>query len=194
MHPSISEMIDNDHRRNIIIIVGAVGMAVSVGCLLVRVYLRLVVYPPFVWDDFILFVATVGPIPGRYGCSETDISSQVVAIAQSSIIFAATSHGLTGFYLSPNQLYILQPVIPPLSLLYTGYTTGLTGAVPPTQPHPLPPHNLPLQIHHPNRPPPSRPVEIPQPSLLVYPRSMHRMGYIGRGYPSCELRVESLWK
>lgn len=66
MHPTVPpgqsspfEVIDNDHRGAVIIIAGAMGLVLSLGSFLVRLYVRLVLCPPFAYDDFISLAATV---------------------------------------------------------------------------------------------------------------------------------------
>ncbi|KAJ5831698.1 hypothetical protein N7474_000009 [Penicillium riverlandense] len=69
------ETIDNKHHAGIIIITAAICLMISLVCLLIRVYVRIFLNPPWGSDDIILLGATIS------------------AIAESIIIFHATSIG-----------------------------------------------------------------------------------------------------
>ncbi|GFF23535.1 hypothetical protein IFM58399_00326 [Aspergillus lentulus] len=69
------QVVDDLHHGAWIIITAAFGLVVSLVCLLIRVYVRLALSPPFAYDDYVLLGATV------------------VAIAQSTLIFVAVSQG-----------------------------------------------------------------------------------------------------
>lgn len=57
-------VIDDDHRGGIFVIGSAVGIVVSLVCLSIRLYVRLVLCPPFAYDDLILLAATVAFLDG----------------------------------------------------------------------------------------------------------------------------------
>ncbi|RHZ59542.1 hypothetical protein CDV55_101593 [Aspergillus turcosus] len=69
------QVVDDLHHGAWIIITAALGLVVSLVCLLIRLYVRLALSPPFAYDDYVLLGATV------------------VAIAQSTLIFEAVSQG-----------------------------------------------------------------------------------------------------
>ncbi|CAG8895297.1 unnamed protein product [Penicillium egyptiacum] len=69
------ETIDEKHHAGIIIIVAAICLVISLVCLLIRVYVRVFLNPPWGSDDIILLGATIS------------------AIAESIIIFHAASIG-----------------------------------------------------------------------------------------------------
>ncbi|CAG7937323.1 unnamed protein product [Penicillium nalgiovense] len=69
------ETIDDKHHAGIVIIVAAICLVISLVCLLIRVYVRVFLNPPWGSDDIILLGATIS------------------AIAESIIIFHATSIG-----------------------------------------------------------------------------------------------------
>ncbi|OGE56390.1 hypothetical protein PENARI_c003G02958 [Penicillium arizonense] len=69
------ETIDDKHHAGIIIITGAICLMISLVCLLIRVYVRVFLNPPWGSDDIILLGATI------------------FAIAESIIIFHAASIG-----------------------------------------------------------------------------------------------------
>ncbi|KAE8371426.1 hypothetical protein BDV26DRAFT_302787 [Aspergillus bertholletiae] len=69
------ETVDDDHHAGIIIIVSAICLVLSLVCLLIRLYVRFLLSPPFGIDDVILLGATVS------------------AIVESIIIFHASSIG-----------------------------------------------------------------------------------------------------
>ncbi|KAJ5963996.1 uncharacterized protein N7479_003872 [Penicillium vulpinum] len=69
------ETIDDKHHAGIIIITGAICLVISLVCLLIRVYVRAFLNPPWGADDFILLGATIS------------------AIVESIIIFHAASIG-----------------------------------------------------------------------------------------------------
>lgn len=54
------EVIDSDHRGGVIIIVAACSLVLSLVAVLIRVYVRLLLSPPFGLDDHVLLGATVG--------------------------------------------------------------------------------------------------------------------------------------
>jgi len=53
------ETVDAKHQGAFVIITAAFGLSVSLVCLLIRLYVRLVLNPPFSYDDFVLLGATV---------------------------------------------------------------------------------------------------------------------------------------
>lgn len=66
------EVIDGDHRGGVIIIVAACALVLSLVAILIRVYVRLLLSPPFGLDDHVLVVATVGdrkPLNSIYFCA-----------------------------------------------------------------------------------------------------------------------------
>lgn len=69
------EVIDDQHQAGVIIITGAICLSISLVCLLIRLYVRLYLSPPFAYDDYVLLAATA------------------VAIIQSSVLFSAASDG-----------------------------------------------------------------------------------------------------
>jgi hypothetical protein len=91
------QVVDDLHHGAWIIITAAFGLVVSLVCLLIRAYVRLALSPPFAYDDYVLLGATVS-----FGTSLPRVKSQanddfchiqVVAIAQSTLIFVAVSQG-----------------------------------------------------------------------------------------------------
>lgn len=54
------EVIDGDHRGGVIVIVAACALVLSLVAVLIRVYVRLLLSPPFGLDDLVLVGATVG--------------------------------------------------------------------------------------------------------------------------------------
>ncbi|KNG81982.1 hypothetical protein ANOM_010574 [Aspergillus nomiae NRRL 13137] len=69
------QVVDGSHHGAWIIITGALGLVVSLVSLLIRLYVRLVLSPPFAYDDFVLLGATI------------------FAVVQTSLLFGAVSHG-----------------------------------------------------------------------------------------------------
>ncbi|KAJ5093306.1 hypothetical protein N7456_009167 [Penicillium angulare] len=69
------EVVDEFHHGAWIIITAALGMVISLVCFLIRLYVRLMLIPPFARDDFVLLGATV------------------VGIIQSILVFYACSRG-----------------------------------------------------------------------------------------------------
>lgn len=53
------EVVDDYHHAAYIIITAALGLVISLVCFLIRLYVRLMLIPPFASDDFILLGATV---------------------------------------------------------------------------------------------------------------------------------------
>lgn len=53
------QVVDDSHHGAWIIITGALGLVVSLVSFLIRLYVRLVLSPPFAYDDFVLLGATV---------------------------------------------------------------------------------------------------------------------------------------
>ncbi|KAJ6166660.1 hypothetical protein N7470_002107 [Penicillium chermesinum] len=70
------ETIDDKHHAGIIIITGAICLMISLVCLLIRVYVRAFLSPPWGSDDVILLAATI------------------TALSESIVIFQAASIGL----------------------------------------------------------------------------------------------------
>ncbi|OGM43086.1 hypothetical protein ABOM_009200 [Aspergillus bombycis] len=69
------QVVDDSHHGAWIIITGALGLVVSLVSFLIRLYVRLVLSPPFAYDDFVLLGATI------------------FAVVQTSLLFGAVSHG-----------------------------------------------------------------------------------------------------
>ncbi|KAJ5549845.1 hypothetical protein N7535_002212 [Penicillium sp. DV-2018c] len=69
------EVVDDLHHGAWVIITAALGLVVSLVCLLIRLYVRLMLIPPFARDDWILSGATA------------------IAVVQSTLIFYACSRG-----------------------------------------------------------------------------------------------------
>ncbi|CAG8910219.1 unnamed protein product [Penicillium egyptiacum] len=69
------EVVDDLHHGAWVIITAALGLVVSLVCFLIRLYVRLMLIPPFARDDWVLLGATA------------------VAVVQSSLIFYACSRG-----------------------------------------------------------------------------------------------------
>ncbi|KXG47931.1 uncharacterized protein PGRI_018010 [Penicillium griseofulvum] len=69
------EVIDNLHHGGWLIITAAMGLVVSLACFLIRLYVRLMLIPPFARDDWVLMGATA------------------IAVVQSSLVFYACSRG-----------------------------------------------------------------------------------------------------
>lgn len=53
------QVVDDLHHGAWIIITAALGLVVSLVCLLIRLYVRLALSPPFAYDDYVLLGATV---------------------------------------------------------------------------------------------------------------------------------------
>jgi hypothetical protein len=53
------EVIDSQHHAGIIIITAAICLVITLVCLLIRVYVRVLLSPTFGIDDWILLAATV---------------------------------------------------------------------------------------------------------------------------------------
>ncbi|CAI7619773.1 unnamed protein product [Penicillium glandicola] len=69
------EVVDDLHHGAWVIITAALGLVVSLVCFLIRLYVRLMLIPPFARDDWVLLGATV------------------IAVVQSSLVFYACSRG-----------------------------------------------------------------------------------------------------
>ncbi|KAB8247291.1 hypothetical protein BDV35DRAFT_392070 [Aspergillus flavus] len=69
------QVVDDSHHGAWIIITGALGLVVSLVSFLIRLYVRLVLSPPFAYDDFVLLGATI------------------FAVVQTSLLFGAVSQG-----------------------------------------------------------------------------------------------------
>lgn len=90
------QVVDDLHHGAWIIITAAFGLVVSLVCLLIRVYVRLALSPPFAYDDYVLLGATVSfgtGLPRVKTQANEFCHVQVVAIAQSTLIFVAVSQG-----------------------------------------------------------------------------------------------------
>ncbi|GFF26139.1 hypothetical protein IFM61606_09654 [Aspergillus udagawae] len=96
------QVVDDLHHGAWIIITAAFGLVVSLVCLLIRVYVRLALSPPFAYDDYVLLGATV------------------VAIAQSTLIFVAASQGFGTSInlLAQEQINRIQTLITISDILY----------------------------------------------------------------------------
>lgn len=53
------EVVDELHHGAWLIITAALGLVVSIVCFLIRLYVRLMLIPPFARDDWVLLGATV---------------------------------------------------------------------------------------------------------------------------------------
>ena len=53
------QVIDDQHQAGVIIITAAICLSISLVCLLIRLYVRLYLSPPFAYDDYVLLGATV---------------------------------------------------------------------------------------------------------------------------------------
>jgi hypothetical protein len=53
------EVVDDLHHGAWVIITAALGLVVSLVCFLIRLYVRLMLIPPFARDDWVLLGATV---------------------------------------------------------------------------------------------------------------------------------------
>ncbi|KAJ5518552.1 hypothetical protein N7453_000974 [Penicillium expansum] len=69
------EVVDDLHHGAWLIITAALGLVVSLVCFLIRLYVRLMLIPPFARDDWVLLGATA------------------IAVVQSSLVFYACSRG-----------------------------------------------------------------------------------------------------
>ncbi|KAJ5669388.1 hypothetical protein N7462_010458 [Penicillium macrosclerotiorum] len=89
------EVVDEYHHGAWIIITVALGLVVSVVCFLIRLYVRLMLIPPFARDDFVLLGATI------------------VAGVQSTLIFYACSlgFGTSMIFLDDTRLNQIQTLI-----------------------------------------------------------------------------------
>ncbi|KAF4260989.1 hypothetical protein LV164_000063 [Aspergillus fumigatus] len=103
------QVVDDLHHGAWIVITAAFGLVVSLVCLLIRVYVRLALSPPFAYDDYVLLGATV------------------VAIVQSTLIFVAVSEGFGTSIdlLVQEQINRIQTVRQPAS--YTARDSTLTS-------------------------------------------------------------------
>jgi hypothetical protein len=112
------QVVDDLHHGAWIIITAALGLVVSLVCLLIRLYVRLALSPPFAYDDYVLLGATVSlhKTPVYILLMTSDI--QVVAIAQSTLIFEAVSQGFgtSISVLAQEQINRIQTVRKPQSL------------------------------------------------------------------------------
>ncbi|KAJ5105258.1 hypothetical protein NUU61_002605 [Penicillium alfredii] len=89
------EVVDDDHHSAWVIITAALGLVVSLACFLIRLYVRLVLIPPFARDDFVLLGATI------------------LAGIQSTLMFYACSRGFgtSITLLQPGRLDQIQTLI-----------------------------------------------------------------------------------
>ncbi|KAJ5710386.1 hypothetical protein N7488_004542 [Penicillium malachiteum] len=89
------EVIDDHHHGGLIIISTALGLVVSLACFLIRLYVRLMLIPPFARDDFVLLGATV------------------FGVIQSILVFYACSRGFgtSLSLLKENRLNQIQALI-----------------------------------------------------------------------------------
>jgi hypothetical protein len=53
------EVVDELHHAAWVIIIAALGLVISLVCFLIRLYVRLMLIPPFARDDWVLLGATV---------------------------------------------------------------------------------------------------------------------------------------
>lgn len=53
------EVVDELHHAAWVIIIAALGLVISLVCFLIRLYVRLMLIPPFALDDWVLLGATV---------------------------------------------------------------------------------------------------------------------------------------
>ncbi|KAE8311747.1 hypothetical protein BDV41DRAFT_322935 [Aspergillus transmontanensis] len=96
------QVVDDSHHGAWIIITGALGLVVSLVSFLIRLYVRLVLSPPFAYDDFVLLGATI------------------FAVVQTSLLFVAVSHGFGTAIdlLQHDQVYNIQTLITVSDILY----------------------------------------------------------------------------
>ncbi|KAJ5319277.1 uncharacterized protein N7506_011981, partial [Penicillium brevicompactum] len=89
------EVVDDLHHGAWVIITAALGLVVSLVCFLIRLYVRLLLIPPFARDDWVLLGATA------------------VAVIQASLVFYACSRGFgTSISLLENgRLHQIQTLI-----------------------------------------------------------------------------------
>jgi hypothetical protein len=59
------QVIDDQHHGGLIVIAGAICLSISLVCLLIRLYVRLILSPPFAHDDYVLLGATVSANPSN---------------------------------------------------------------------------------------------------------------------------------
>ncbi|KAE8392373.1 hypothetical protein BDV23DRAFT_192545 [Aspergillus alliaceus] len=96
------QVVDDYHHGAWIIITCALGLVVSLVSLFIRLYVRLVLSPPFAYDDFLLLGATI------------------FAVIQTSLLFAAVTQGFGTSIrlLQPNQIYNIQTLLTVSDILY----------------------------------------------------------------------------
>ncbi|KAE8146686.1 hypothetical protein BDV25DRAFT_46956 [Aspergillus avenaceus] len=96
------QVVDDSHHGAWIIITAALGLVVSFVSFLIRLYVRLALNPPFAYDDFVLLGATV------------------VAVVQSSLLFAAVSRGFGTSInlLQLDQVHQIQTLVTISDILY----------------------------------------------------------------------------
>ena len=93
------EVVDEFHHGAFIIITVALGLVVSSACLLIRVYVRLMLIPPFAHDDLVLLGATVSPQSTILPVLASNqvrlklMTAQIVGTSQSILVFYACSRG-----------------------------------------------------------------------------------------------------
>ncbi|KAJ5216302.1 uncharacterized protein N7498_002709 [Penicillium cinerascens] len=89
------EVVDEYHHGAWIIISAALGLVVTLVCFLIRLYVRLMLIPPFARDDYVLLGATI------------------MAIVQASLIFYACSRGFgtSIIFLDDTRLNQIQALI-----------------------------------------------------------------------------------
>ena len=113
------EVVDDFHHGAWIIITAALGLVVSLVCLLIRLYVRLMLIPPFAQDDFILLVATVSSPYSNDDISLTMVFDQLqaVGIVQSILIFFGTRRCTYPYAEDIESILTHPPSWLPLSLL-----------------------------------------------------------------------------
>lgn len=57
------QVVDENHHGAWIIIATALGLVLGLMCVLIRVYVRVVITPPFSKDDYLHFASTVQTLP-----------------------------------------------------------------------------------------------------------------------------------
>lgn len=94
-----------------ITITAALGLPFVLFFLVVRVYIRMGISPPFRYDDAVLGIATVGPIEQSLLARGTD-SKQVMSVLQAVVAFLQVSKGFGKSIglLSPSAIVDVQKV------------------------------------------------------------------------------------
>ncbi|KAI9367355.1 hypothetical protein BJX61DRAFT_312157 [Aspergillus egyptiacus] len=103
------QVVDELHHGAWVIIIAALGLVLSLVSFLIRLYVRLVLHPPFGKDDYVLLGATI------------------IAVVQATLLFEACSEGLgtSIVLLREDQVHLIQRlvIISDIFYLVTLYTT-----------------------------------------------------------------------